>query len=180
MIPSGLLTFARQVHFIEDRATVLERAVDVIQSASGAAWVAAYGYAEDAAFVRVAASGDVPFGSPDTIDPDDPTLVALRAERVALDGLLDSLLAGALVLPFATSRGITGLIALGPGAASYDGELREALHTVATATGLALETLEIRALREQLANWRERAEWAERELALLHRILDRDAAHQLS
>ena len=178
MIPSGLLTFARQVHFIEDPATVLERAVDIIESATGAAWVAAYTWSETGELTRSAASGDIPFGSPDVVDADDPSLVALRAERSALDGAEESALAGSLVLPFLSAGGITGLLAVGPAAEPYADDMREALHTVATSTGLALESLQVKALRTELAHWRERAEWAERELGLLHRVLDRaNATH---
>lgn len=179
MIPPALLSFARQVHFIEDRATVLERAVDVIQAATDAAWVAAYTWSEEGELTRSAASGEIPFGSPDVVDADDPSLVALRAERSALDGSPESALAGSLVLPFVTAGGITGLLAVGPAPQPYGDDVREVLHTVATATGLALETLQVRALREELASWRERAEWAERELTLLHRVLDRaNAGHE--
>ena len=32
--------------------------------------------------------------------------------------------------------------------------------------------VQLRALRKELTHWRERAEWAERELAVLHRVLD--------
>jgi hypothetical protein len=32
--------------------------------------------------------------------------------------------------------------------------------------------LQAHALRRELTRWRERAEWAERELAVLHRVLD--------
>ena len=178
MIPPGLLSFARRVHFIEDPATVLERAVDITQSSTGAAWVAAYTWTEEGELTRTAASGDIPFGSPDVVDADDPSLVALRAERVALEGHEESALAGALVLPFVSAGGITGLIAVGPAADEYEPDLREALHNVATAAGLALESLQVKALKSDLAAWRERAEWAERELELLHRVMDRSTVGQ--
>ena len=175
MILSGLLAFARRVQFIEDPATVLERAVDVVQIATRAAWVAAYTWTEAGVLTRTAASGEIPFGTPDTVDDDDPTLVVLRSERIALEGAEDSLLAGALVLPFVTGGGITGLIAVGPGLEPYALVDREAIHAVASATGLALESLQARALRKELEHWRDRAEWAERELGLLQRVLTRAA-----
>jgi len=51
---------------------------------TGAAWVAAYTWSEDGELTRSAASGDIPFGSPDVVDADDPSLVALRADLDAL------------------------------------------------------------------------------------------------
>jgi hypothetical protein len=172
MTASGLPAFVRQVHFIEDRVTVLERAVDAVASATGALWVAAYTPDADGVLARSAAAGETPFGSLDVVDQDDPALIALRAERGALDAGSDSVLAGTLLLPFVTAGGIAGLIAVGPVPYAYTGSEREALAAAATAVGLALEVLQARSLRNELARWRERAEWAERELAVLHRVLD--------
>jgi hypothetical protein len=172
MTQNGLLAFARQVHFVEDRATALERAVDAVQGATGAAWVAAYTRDDSGTFTRSAAAGDVPFGSPDAVDADDQAIVMLRSERGAIDGPEESVLAGTLVLPFLTAGGITGLLAAGPALHSYTLAERERLFAVANAVGIALELQQLRALRKELAVWRERAEWAERELAVLHRVLD--------
>lgn len=171
MTHSGLPAFARQVHFIEDRVTALERAVDAVQSATGAVWVAAYTPDADGLFTCGAAAGDMPFGALDAVDQDDEALVALRAERGALDAPGGSLLAGALVLPFIAAGRIRGLIAVGSVPYAYTAGEREGLAAVATEVGLALEVLNARELRRDLARWRERAEWAQRELAVLHRVL---------
>lgn len=172
MTHSGLPAFARQVHFIEDRVTALEGAVDAVQSATGAGWVAAYTPDGDGLFSLAAASGDMPFGALDAVDHDDAALVALRAERTALDAPGASMLAGTLVLPFIAAGRITGLIAVGPVPYAYTGGERESLLAVASAVGLALEVLQGHALRRELTRCRERADWAERELAVLHRVLD--------
>jgi GAF domain-containing protein len=176
MTVSALRAFARQVHFIEDRATVLERAVETIQGVTGAAWVGAYTGTDGGAFMLAAAAGDVPFGSPDTVDADDPAAVALRATRDAVDGPEDSLLAGTLVLPFVAAGKVTGLLAVGAPRRPYAADHRETLASVATAVGLALEILYVQALRADLEHARERADWAEHELAVLHRVLARDSA----
>ena len=173
MVLRSLAAFARQVHFVEDRATALERAVDTVHSATGAAWVAAYTPDEAGVFTRTAAAGEIPFGSPDAAEQDDPALIALRAERAPIDGPGESMLAGALVLPFVTAGGITGFLALGPAAHPYMPAERDALSAVAHAVGLALEVLAARSLRREVAHLRERAEWAEHELAVLHRVLER-------
>ena len=169
---SGLPAFAREVHFIEDRVTALERAVDAFQSATGAEWVGAYTPDGEGLFTLGAAAGELPFDSLDAIDHDDAALVALRAERGALDAPAGSVLAGALALPFVAAGRITGLVAVGPVPYAYNAGEREALLSAATAVGLALEVLQGHALRRELARCRERAEWAERELAVLHRALD--------
>jgi len=172
MTHSGLPAFVRQVHFIEDRLTMLERAVDAVQCASGAAWVGAYTPDIDGAYTLGAAAGDVPYGDLDAIDQDDEAIVALRAERDALDAPSGSVLAGSMLLPFVAAGRIRGLLAVGPVPYAYTAAERCSLQDVATAVGLALEVLHGRALRSEIARWRERAEWAERELAVLHRVLD--------
>jgi GAF domain-containing protein len=168
----GLPAFVRQVHFIEDRVTALERAVDAVQAATGAAWVAAYTPDADGVFTLGAAAGDMPFGELDVIDQDDEAIVALRAERDALDAPGGSVVTGSLLLPFVAAGRIRGLIAVGSVPYAYTAAEREALQAVATAVGLAMEVLQGRALGRELVRWRERAEWAERELAVLHRVLD--------
>jgi GAF domain-containing protein len=177
MSHAGLPAFVRDVHFIEDRVTALERAVDAVQSATGAAWVAAYTPDGDGLFTVGAAAGEMPFGALDAVDHDDEAMVALRAERGALDAPPGSVLAGALVLPFVAGGRITGLLAVGAVPYAYTPAERESLMAVASAVGLALEVLQGHALRRELARCRERADWAERELAVLHRVLDGPPSH---
>ena len=172
MSHAGLPAFGREVHFIEDRVTALERAVDAVQSATGAAWVAAYTPDGDGLFTLGAAAGELPFGPLDAVDHDDAALVALRAERGALDAPAASVLAGTLVLPFVAAGRVTGLLAVGPVPYAYTASERDSLLAVAGSVGLALEVLQGHALRRELARCRERADWAERELAVLHRALD--------
>lgn len=171
MTHTGLPAFARQVHFIEDRVTALERAVDAVEAATGAAWVAVYTPDQAGELTLSAVAGKEPFGAPEVVDADDPALVELRAERTALDGPAESVLAGSVVLPFVSAGGITGLLALGAVPYAYTAAERDMLLAVAGALGLALEVLHVRALRKEVARWRERAEWSERELAVLHRAL---------
>ena len=177
MTHSGLPAFVRDVHFFEDRVTALERAVDAVQSATGAAWVGAYTPDGEGLFTLGAAAGDIPFGPLDAVDHDDPAMIALRAERGAVDAPAGSVLAGALALPFVAAGRVTGLIAVGPVPYTYTGGERESLLAVATAVGLALEVLQGHALRRELTRCRERAEWAERELAVLHRVLAGPPTH---
>jgi GAF domain-containing protein len=173
MTLSALRVFARQVHFMEDGATVVERAVEVVQGATGATWVGAYTAAADGSLTLAAAAGEIPFGSPETVDVDDPMLVALRAERGPVDAPDDSVLPGTLALPFVAAGRVTGLLAVGAPRRPYAADYRETLRSVAFNVGLALEVLQVRGLRAQLEEWRERTEWAEQELATLHRLLDR-------
>ena len=168
----GLPAFARRVHFIEDRVTALEGAVDAVQSATGASWVAAYTPDGDGLFTLAAAAGDMPFDTLDAVDHDDALMVALRAERDVLDAPAGSVLAGTLALPFVAAGRITGLMVAGPVPYAYTDAERETLMSIASAVGLALEVLQGHALRRELARCRERADWAERELAVLHRALD--------
>ncbi|HEX3467856.1 MAG TPA: GAF domain-containing protein [Candidatus Elarobacter sp.] len=164
MMRNALLAFANRVHFIEDRATVVERTVEEIRRATGAAWVAAYTPVDEGCVTLAAMAGDIAFGAPDEIDQDDPALVELRAERSLLDGPADSVLAGALLLPFVVAGRITGLLVVAPPADRFSSAERELLGSVARAVGLAFEVLAVRALRREATYWRGRAESAQREL----------------
>ena len=142
MTHSGLPAFVCHVHFIEDRLTALERAVDAVQFATGAAWVAAYTLDPEGVYTLGSAAGDMPFGDLDAVDQDDEAMVALRAERDALDAPAGSVLAGALLLPFVAAGRLRGLMALGAVPYAYTGAERESLQAVATAVGLAMEVLQ--------------------------------------
>ncbi len=161
---SALLAFARHVHFIEDRATVIERAVEEIRRVTGASWTAAYTPAEDGWLTRAAMAGEVPCDLPDELDQDDPALIELRAARRAIDAPAESVLAGTLALPFVVAGRVTGLLVVGPAAEPFSAAEREILGAVAAAVGLAFEVLALRALRREVAYWRGRAENAQREL----------------
>lgn len=164
MMRSALLAFARHVHFIEDRATVVERAAEEIQRVTGAAWTAAYTPGDDGWMTRAAMAGEVPFDIPEELDQDDRALIELRAVRGVVDGPAESVLEGAVLLPFVVAGRVTGLIAVGPAAAPFPPAEREILGAVAVAVGLAFEVLAVRALRRDVDRWRTRAEFAEREL----------------
>jgi hypothetical protein len=172
MTHSGLLAFARRVPRFEDRETALELVVDEVQSATGAAWVAAYTRDANGGFSRSAAAGEVPFASPDRIDETDPALVALQAKRDALDAPKSSVLAGTVVLPFFTADGVVGVLDVGPALTPYSEAVRGGLAAVANAVGLALAILDGRSMRRDLERWRDRATLAERELTVLHHALD--------
>jgi hypothetical protein len=172
MTHSGLLAFARRVHRFEDRETALELVVDEVQSATGAAWVAAYTRDASGGFSRGAAAGEVPFASPDRVDENDPALAALRAKSDAIDAPKSSVLAGTVVLPFITADGIVGLLDVGPALKPYSDAARGALAAVANAVGLALAILDGRSMRKDLERWRDRARLAERELTVLHHALN--------
>ncbi len=167
---TALLAFARRVHFIEDRATVVERAVEEIQRVTGVAWAAAYTPADEGCLTRAAMAGDVPFEIPEEVDQDDPALIELRAVRGVVDGPPESVLVGALVLPFVVAGRVTGLLALGPAAEPFTPAEREILGALAGAVGLAFEVLAVRALRREVAYWRGRAELAQRELDVVHDV----------
>jgi GAF domain-containing protein len=169
MMRSALPAFARHVHFIEDRATVVERAVEEVQRVTGAAWTAAY-TPDEGSLTRAAMAGDVPFGIPEEVDQDDAALIELRAVRGVIDGSGESVLAGALVLPFVVAGRVTGLLALGPAPEPFTPAERELLGAVASAVGLAFEVLAVRALRREIAYWRGRAELAQCELDVVHGV----------
>jgi GAF domain-containing protein len=164
MMRSALLAFARRVHFIEDRATVVERAAEEIQRVTGAAWVAAYTPADDGWLTRAAMAGDLPFEIPEEVDQDDAALIELRAARGVIDGPPESVLTGALILPFVVAGRVTGLLAVGPTPKRFTAAEREILGAVAGAVGLAFEVLAVRGLRREVAYWRGRAELLQCEL----------------
>lgn len=168
---TALLAFARHVHFIEDRATVVERAVEEVRRVTGASWTAAYTPADDGWVSRAAMAGDVPFEVPEEVDQDDPALIELRASRAVIDGPEESVLAGALVLPFVVAGRVTGLLAVGPAPEPFTPAEREILGAVAAAVGLAFEVLAVRALRREITYWRGRAELAQCELDVVRGVL---------
>jgi hypothetical protein len=170
MMRSALLAFARHVHFIEDRATVVERAVEELQRVTGAVWAAAYTPVDDGCVTRAAMAGDVPFEIPEEVDQDDPALIELRAVRGVIDGPPESVLVGTLVLPFVVAGRVTGLLALGPAPEPFMPAEREILGAVAEAVGLAFEVLAVRALRREISYWRGRAELAQCELDVVRGI----------
>ncbi len=170
MMRNALLAFARRVHFIEDRATVVERAVEEVQRVTGAAWVAAYTPADDGGLTRAATAGDASFDVPEEVDQDDPALIELRAVRGVVDGPGESVLVGALMLPFVVAGRITGFLAVGAAPEPFTAAEREILGAVAGAVGLAFEVLAVRALRREVAHWRGRAEFAQRELDVVHGV----------
>jgi GAF domain-containing protein len=170
MTRSALLAFARRVHFIEDRATVVESAVEEIQRLTGAVWAAAYTPVDDGWVTRAAMAGDVPFEIPEEVDQDDPALIELRAVRGVIDGPSESVLVGALILPFVVAGRVTGLLALGPAPEPFTDAEREILGAVAGAVGLAFEVLAVRALRREITYWRGRAELAQCELDVVRGI----------
>jgi hypothetical protein len=77
----ALRTFARHAQHMQDAPTLLEATVREIQRHLGAPAVAIYS-AEDAGYLRIRQAGTA---FPERLPADDATLVALRAEQMAVD-----------------------------------------------------------------------------------------------
>jgi hypothetical protein len=133
----ALRDFARDVYYITDAATVVERAVSAIGTHLGAAGVAVI---------------------TDGIDEsDDPLFVRLRASRelVALRGV-DTAVHGEYAFPMVVRGTVTGalVVAAKRTGETYDPEERKLLREIAERVGFALDALQTLAIRRELEELR--------------------------
>ena len=179
----ALRAFGRQAHFVLSRDALVNRCAETIQRHAGASGVGVFLRYGGDSFMRAAQRGDNRFAA--VLAPDDPALVAARASlqpSVALDGAL----ADARVFPLVVRGELTGLIACAPKSSgeAYAPDERQTLAELATSVGLALDGLRLRDLEANVADLsvraaeaealRSRADFAERQLAVLQDVLARN------
>ncbi len=163
--------FSKEVTHIDDPATLAQRYVDTLDGHAGVASTALYVRAtktknvEDdspsAAYVRVAASGNV---SPERIEPLDPIIVSLKTEDCAIES--EILGAGGHAFPMLARGELTGLLAIGP---MRDGEILtpdvvDRLTRLTQAVAVSLDGLRLTDVERRLAE-------AQTERAELERLL---------
>lgn len=140
----ALGTFARHAGHIQDAPKLLDAAVREIARHTGTPAVAIYS-AENDGYRRMKQVGKAPF--PKTLDPDDPVLVALRAEQKATDlARLASALGGdGCVFPMMVLGNLRGVIVCKnrPGE-RYGSDERKLLSRVAREVGAAWRILRAR------------------------------------
>jgi hypothetical protein len=127
----ALRAFARDVGYIGDPATVVERTIATVESHAGAAQA------------RILTD----------VGGDDPLFVRLRASRepVRLRDV-DSCIGGDLAFPLVVRGELTGALVLGEkrSGETYDPEERALLAEIADRTAIALDALQTLALRREL------------------------------
>lgn len=138
-----LVTFIRQAGFITRPETLVERTVDEFSRYAAGAEVALY-QTEPGAYVR---TGGAVRGIPERIDIDDPTIVALRADREMLHGGLGY---SALLLPMVYRADLSGFVAIGNkrDGAPFRPDEQAQLTVAARQVGLDLYALRIEKLEE--------------------------------
>jgi GAF domain-containing protein len=140
--------FAQDSSYITDRDVLLSRCVKTIEryaKARGAGiWTA------QSPTYRAAAST---FESSPVVDENDPALVAMRARRVIVELRdTDSTLPGALAFPMIVRGELLGVLLCGAKAddETYAPDERDALASLASSVGHALDAIEVRELRRRL------------------------------
>ena len=149
---TALRDFARHVVFITDERTITERTVQTVCARTEAKWCAIY-LREDASgqYSLTSGCGDSPPRV--TVPENDAAVVAMRADREAVEHFADSALGEALILPLLARGQLTGFLACGPkrSAESYAPDERDALVQIARGVATALDGVRLTALEQKVA-----------------------------
>lgn len=155
-----LRRFVRQAAFVTRPEALRAATIEAFARFSDGAAVARY-RREGEVYGR--AEGEVP-GLADSLDPDTPALVRMRAELAPAE---EDLPAGAaLILPLVQRKDLTGFIVLGPKPSGelYRPDEREILVDSAARIGLDLHALRVEALEAEGRKQRRRADMLERQM----------------
>jgi len=162
---AALRKFVREARFITTSEALLNTAVTALSRFSDGADVALYLDADQGCLIRVAASGRA---APDRLDPNDPAIVTLRAERkpLEIEGS-GSGLPAVLAAPMVDRHEVGGVVLLGPkpSGAGYRPDEIDLLAWAATQIGLdflALDKEQLQLEKDRLLSevlgWRRKAE----------------------
>lgn len=149
---TALRDFARHVVFITDERTITERTVETVCARTEASWSAIY-LREDTngRYALTSRCGDSP---PTVMVPEnDVAVVAMRADRTAVEHFADSALREALILPLLARGQLAGFLACGPkrSGESYAPDERDALLQIARGVATALDGVRLTALEQKVA-----------------------------
>ncbi len=145
---AAIRDFAEDAAYITDAEVLLSRCVNTVERyarARGAGvWIA------EGVTYRAAATT---FALAPTVDENDPAIVAMRARRVTVHVRESgSALPGTLAVPMIVRGDVLGILVCGPKVddETYAPDEQDALASLATAVGHAIDTIAIRDLRRRL------------------------------
>jgi hypothetical protein len=144
--------FARECTYIGDADVLTERTLDVLQRNTRAPGVSIYLRAHQGDYELRGTIGT----APESLDPDDPAIVQMRAFRVPVD-LKDAsrpmpAVPGLIAFPMLVRGELIGFFSLAvkPTGEAYDPDERAALSGLAAALAAAYETLDVQELKRAL------------------------------
>lgn len=163
----ALRRFVREAAFFTKSKTLLDASIAALNTFAEGAGVAVYMTDENRTFARIAGR----LGSaPDMLDPDDPTLVRLRAERQPVElSATQSHLQAAIAVPMVTRNDVVGIVLLGakPSGLDFRPDEIELIGWATHQIGLDLQTLKVEQLEVERAELKRSAAELERILRTL-------------
>jgi hypothetical protein len=163
---NALRSFARRVTLLDDARAIGDQAVQAICSHTDATYVALYRRDANGDYVLSSRKGEDQSPSPGEdqslspavrnlpalVDRNDPAVLALRADRTAVENLRDSAFAEALVLPCIGARGLAEFLVCGPKRSdeTYAPDERDALLQLAHGVAVAFDAVHISELETRL------------------------------
>ncbi|MBV9027785.1 MAG: GAF domain-containing protein [Candidatus Eremiobacteraeota bacterium] len=146
---AAIRAFGRDAPYVTDAGILLERAVATVTRHTGASDAGIWLY-EPPNRYRAAQST---FDAATVVDENDPAIVAMRARGIVVDvAQALSALPGELAFPMIVRGELVGALLCAPkrDGESYAPDERDALASLATSIGQALDTIEVRELRRRL------------------------------
>ena len=147
----ALRGFARRVTLLDDARAIGDQAVQTVCAHTDAAWVALYRRDATGDYVLSSRKGEDRSPSPAVGDlpaqvvRNDPVVLALRADRTAVENLRASAFADSLVLPAIGARGLAEFLVCGPkrSGETYAPDERDALLQLAHGVAVAFDAVHI-------------------------------------
>ncbi len=146
---AAIRAFSHDAAYITDAAVLLQRSVQTITRYTGASGAGVWLYRSPNEYFAAESSLDV---TP-AVDENDPAVVAMRARGVVVAlQESESALPGELAFPMIVRGELLGALICAPkrDGESYAPDERDALALLATSLGHALDTIEVRHLRQRL------------------------------
>ena len=150
----ALRSFARRVTLLDDARAIGDQAIQTACAHTDAAWVGLYRQDASGNYILSSRHGETQL--PASIDRNDPVVLALRADRTAIENLKASAFADALVLPAIGARGLGEFLVCGPkrNGETYAPDERDALLQLAHGVAVAFDAVHISELRSENARLR--------------------------
>lgn len=150
----ALRGFARRVTLLDDERTIGEQTAQVVCSHTDAVWVALYRRDANGDYVLSSRKGEPEL--PSLLGHNDPAVLALRADRTAIENLRESAFADALVLPAFGARGLGEFLVCGPKGSgeTYAPDERDALLQLAHGIAVAFDAVHISQIESENARLR--------------------------
>jgi hypothetical protein len=150
----ALRGFARRVTLLDDAQAIGKQAIQTISAHTDAAWAALYRREPNGDYALSSRQGELQL--PALVERNDPVVLALRADRTAVENLRASAFTDALVLPAIGARGLGEFLVCGPKRSSeaYAPDERDALLQLAHGVAVAFDAVHISELENENARFR--------------------------